>query len=96
MATKKVYDECCRAMCRMKLERITKDGGTPLTKPDMLLLFGRKKLVSEKQFMACSKSEQRRHLRQDDILRSLYIELEAAAKRSIKRTNMVASKPNTH
>lgn len=96
MATKKVYDACCRAMRRMKMGKLTKGGSMPLTKPDMLLLFGRKELVSEKQFMACSKSEQRRHLRQDDILRSLYIELEAAAKRSIKRANMVTSKPNTH
>lgn len=96
MATKKVYDECCRTMRRIGLRQLTKSGDRPLHKPDLSLLFGRKELVCKKEFMACCESEQRRHLRQDNILRSLYIELESAIKHSIIRSNMVSSKPNIH
>lgn len=43
-------------------------------KPPLKLIFGKKLLVNEFDLMHCTKSEQRRHLREDAILTFLYIE----------------------
>lgn len=80
MATKKIYDECCRAMKNMRIRNLTSAGYTNTNTPDLVFLFGKKELVTKKEFMVCSKSEQRRHLCQDDILRSLYIKQKTATK----------------
>lgn len=90
MATKKVYDACCRNIQKMDLHIVTKAGEIRIRKPNMLFLFGKKELVTEKEFMYCSKREKRRHLMEDNILRSMYIELDSNMKFSIEHPNMVA------
>lgn len=76
MATKKVYDECCRVLRERPLYRIScKDGCSyRIYRPDMRFLFGKIELVTEHEFMRCSESEKRRHLREDVVLRGTYLE----------------------
>lgn len=78
MATKKVYDACCRKLQSITLYSLNSKGKTKrVLKPDMLHLFGKKELVSKIQFERGSKAEQARHLREDRILSILYIELDS-------------------
>ena len=89
MATKKVYDACCRCIRHMGLHQITGIGSRRMTKPAMSFLFGKTELVTEKELMKCCESEKRRHLMEDDILRCTYIELYSKVKPSIKCSGMV-------
>ena len=78
MATKKVYDTCCRMLRKMNLTSLHCDGSNKrILKPNMKFLFGKKELVTKIEFDRCGESEKRRHLREDDVLRSMYIELYA-------------------
>ena len=95
MATKKVYDACCRKLQSMTLCSLTgKDGSKRLLKPDMHKLFGKKELVSKIQFERSSKAEQARHLREDRILSILYIELDPYFESAIAHANMVTHAEN--
>lgn len=91
MATIKVYNECCRVLRKIGNHKIVNGKCFPCYKPDMKWLFGKKELVSKVQFMNCSKSEQCRHLREDDILRGMYIELEAHFNNSIDRATSICT-----
>ncbi len=80
MATKKVYDACCRALAEQPLYSISHKRGfrsKRIRRPNMKFLFGKKELVSEVQLSHCSEAEKRRHLLEDHVLRSTYIELYA-------------------
>nr|DAT91615.1 MAG TPA: hypothetical protein [Bacteriophage sp.] len=90
MATKKIYDACCRKLQSMPLYSLNGSGVSKrLLKPDMHKLFGKKELVSKIQFERSSKAEQARHLREDRILSILYIELNPYFENSVVRTKMV-------
>lgn len=89
MATKKVYDECCRCIRQMSLHQITGAGNMRMTKPAMSFLFGKTELVTEKELMKCGEGEKRRHLMEDYILRCTYIELYSKVKPSIEGSGMV-------
>ena len=96
MATKKVYDECCRVLREHPIYRISsKVGGSRrIYRPDMVFLFGKKKLVTERELMCCGESEKRRHLREDFILLSTYIELDSYVKFASKGSNVVTEAKN--
>lgn len=79
MATKKVYDECCQAMQKNRMlgwkhysfnkkGELVEDRRPPLRK-----LFRRKCLVTKSEFDRCSKSEKRRHLFEDELIRQHYL-----------------------
>ena len=70
MATKKMYDACCREIQRRGLQ--TMDGR--MRRPDLRGLFGKKLVVNQREFEGMSKGEQLRHLQEDDILTFLYLE----------------------
>lgn len=90
MATKKVYDACCRKLQSMTLYSLTsKDGSKRLLKPNMYKLFGKKELVTKIQFERSSKAEQARHLREDCVLRILYIELNPYFESTVVHTSMI-------
>ncbi len=86
MATKKVYDECCRILRKHLEYRISSRNCRRVYKPDMKFLFGKKELVGEIEFLRCSECEKRRHLMEDDILRCTYVELYSHADDSIGRS----------
>ena len=91
MATKKVYDACCRRLRSIPLCNLSsKSGSKRLLKPDMHKLFGKKELVSKIQFERSCKAEQARHLREDRILSILYIELNPYIESSVVHTKIVA------
>lgn len=91
MATKKVYDACCERMRHRPLWRISGNGGKKrMIKPDMRFLFGKKELVCEIEFAACSEIEKRRHLREDFVLRSLYLELDSDGESAVMESGTVA------
>lgn len=90
MATKKVYDECCRCVQRIGLCCVTSKGSRKMRKPDMVFLFGKKELVTEQELMHSSEREQRRHFMEDRVLRSLYAELYSKVKLPIKGPNVIA------
>lgn len=90
MATLKVYNECCRVLRKINNHKIVKGKCFPCYKPNLNLL-GIKELVSKVQFMNCSKSEQCRHLREDDILRRMYIELESHFYGAVDRTTGICT-----
>lgn len=69
MATKETYDLCIKVN-----KRRGRRGFDGSFKPDLKALFGVKKLVDKGQLHRCSESEKRRHLWEDGVLRSLYIE----------------------
>lgn len=79
MATKKVYDECCRAIRRdskLGWRHFSFNDSGVLEEdkhPAMKKLFGRKSLVTEAEFHRCSKSEQCSHLFEDELLRQRYL-----------------------
>lgn len=80
MATKKVYDACCRALREHPLYSISHKRGfrsKRIRRPNMKFLFGKKELVSEVELSRCGEAEKRRHLLEDHVLRSTYIELYA-------------------
>lgn len=80
MATKKVYDACCRALREHPLYSISHKRGfrsKRIRRPNMLFLFGKKELVSEVELSRCGEAEKRRHLLEDHVLRITYIELYA-------------------
>ena len=76
MATKKVYDACCRAM--KKGRHMACSSTNPefhrIVRPPLKELFGHKCLVSETGFMRCCEREKRCHLNEDSILRVMYLE----------------------
>lgn len=75
MATKKVYDACCRKLQSRSLSCINSRGGSKrLLKPDMHKLFGEKLIVDESELLRCGEVEKRRHLYEDKVLRLLYLE----------------------
>lgn len=75
MATKKVYDACCRKLQSMSLSCINSRGESKLLlKPDMYKLFGEKLIVDESKLLRCGEVEKRRHLYEDKVLRLLYLE----------------------
>lgn len=87
MATIKVYEESCRLIKKLGMKSLKKGKLVDKNLDDELyLLFGKKELVSEKEFMRCSESEKRRHLCQDYYLRSSYIELESKLNSSVNIT----------
>lgn len=94
MATKKVYDACCRCIRQMNLHQIMGADSRKMTKPAMSFLFGKTELVTEKELMRCSESEKRRHLMEDYVLRCTYIELYAEVKFSIESPSMVCHTQN--
>lgn len=97
MATKKVYDACCERMQHRPLWRISGNGGEQrMTEPDMRFLFGKKELVSEVEFAACSEIEKRRHLREDFVLRSLYLELDPDRQSAVIESGSVAHTAYSH
>ena len=55
----------------------------------MSFLFGKTELVTEKELMRCGEIEHLRHLNEDAILRSVYIELYSKVKPFVKHSNMV-------
>lgn len=80
MATKKVYDACCRMLRENAARGIKhleagKDGKFHETiKPvGIFCLFGRKCLVTKSEFSRCSEGEKRRHLFEDEILSAHYL-----------------------
>lgn len=94
MATKKVYDACCRCIRKMDLHQIGGAGSMKMTKPAMSFLFGKTELVTEKELMRCGESEKRRHLMEDYVLRCTYIELYAKVKPSVECSGMVGHTKN--
>lgn len=76
MATKKVYDACCRAMKQGRHLALSSTNGTlhRVVRPPLKELFGHKCLIGELEFMRCSEREKRRHLNEDSILRVMYLE----------------------
>lgn len=75
MATKKVYDACCRKLRSMTLYALNKHGeSNRCLKPNMKKLFGEKLIIDDRQMQGCSEAEKRRHLYEDRILRFLYLE----------------------
>ena len=70
MATKKVYDACCREIRRRGLRTM----GGRMRRPDLRSLFGKKLVVNQREFEGMSKGEQLRHLQEDEILSFLYLE----------------------
>lgn len=75
MATKKVYDACCRKLQSMSLSCINSRGGSKrLLKPDMHKLFGEKLIVDESELLRSGEVEKRRHLYEDKVLRFIYLE----------------------
>ena len=75
MATKKVYDACCRKLQSMSLSCINSRGESKrLLKPDMQNLFGEKLIIDEFEMLRCDEAEKRRHLYEDKVLRLLYLE----------------------
>ena len=70
MATKMMYDLCCRAMRRHGL----KEFHSGRYCPNLTGLFGEKLIVNKHEFSCCSETEQRRHLYEDRVLRVLYLE----------------------
>ena len=76
MATKKLYDACCRAMTKGKPLVISSSNETLhiVKRPPLKELFGRKCLVGKLEFERCSEREKRRHLNEDSILRMFYLE----------------------
>lgn len=79
MATKKVYDACCRAMrknraCGWKHYSPNENGMLEEDRrPPMKKLFGHKCLVTEAEFNRCGKREQSSHLFEDELLRQHYL-----------------------
>lgn len=73
MATKKVYDACCREMRR----RGCQDFRSGRYSPDLVGLFGEKLIANQREFERCSETEQRRHLYEDYVLRFLYLKDES-------------------
>lgn len=75
MATKKVYDACCRAMKGEQHLAMSSVNGKlhRVVRPPLKELFGRKCLVDELEFMGCSEREKRCHLDEDSILRTIYL-----------------------
>lgn len=73
MATKKVYDACCREMRR----RGCQDFRSGRYCPNLAGLFGKKLIVNQREFDCCSETEQRRHLNEDYVLRLLYLKDES-------------------
>lgn len=71
MATKKIYDACCRRLRSILVNGID---GRRLLRPEMRKLFGKKLIIDECEMERCSESEQRRHLDEDRVLRLLYLE----------------------
>lgn len=71
MATKAVYDQC--VMNNRNKGRC--DYYTGSYKPDMKFLFGKKCLVTKFEFLQLGKVEQRRHLSEDRVLITLYLEM---------------------
>lgn len=90
MATKEVYDACCRCIRRMNLHHVTGAGSRRMTKPAMSFLFGKTELVTEKELMRCSESKKRRHLMEDHVLQCTYIELYAKVKPSIEGSGTIS------
>lgn len=86
MATKKVYDECCRILRRHPEYHLDSKNSKRVYKPDMKFLFGKKELISEVEFLRCSESEKRRHLMEDHVLWSTYIKLYSHADKSVDRS----------
>ena len=75
MATKKVYDACCKQLQSMTFCSLSNKGGSKrLLKPNLHKLFGKKAIVNDRQMLGCSKAEKRRHLYEDKVLRLLYLE----------------------
>ena len=70
MATKKMYDACCREIQRRGLQTMR----GRMRHPDLRSLFGKKLVVNQREFEGMSKGEQLRHLQEDDILTFLYLE----------------------
>lgn len=96
MATKKVYDECCR-MLRIHPEYVaTSRGRRRAYKPNMKFLFGKKELISEVELLRCSESEKRRHLMEDHVLWCTYIKLYSHTDESIDRFTKVTLAHNTN
>ncbi|WP_147336304.1 hypothetical protein [Bacteroides oleiciplenus] len=71
MATKAVYDQCVM----MNRKRGRRSYYTGSYKPNMIFLFGEKRLATKAQFVKLSKMEQRRHLAEDRVLVSMYLEM---------------------
>lgn len=75
MATKKVYDACCRKLRLINLYSLNQHGQSKrYLKPDLKKLFGEKLIIDDRQMQGCGKAEKRRHLYEDRILRFLYLE----------------------
>lgn len=75
MATKKVYDACCRKLQSTPLYSLNSKGNSMrLLKPDMQNLFGEKLIIDEFEMLRCGEAEKRRHLYEDKVLRFLYLE----------------------
>lgn len=70
MATKSIYDKC--VAFRRKIGEVNFHTGS--FKPSMVKLFGRKKLVTKREFDRCSESEKRRHLEEDRTLIAFYLD----------------------
>jgi hypothetical protein len=92
MATKSIYDKCTRINREINL----RDIHTGSRKPNLKKLFGVKKLVNKYEFERCSESEKRRHLYEDKVLRSLYIENETYGKFFVKSAHVVCMEQNLH
>jgi hypothetical protein len=75
MATRKVYDECCRSLKQHPLIGLKGNGKQTVIKEPDLSVLSEPKLVNEEEFQRCSEAEKRRHLNEDFYLRSTYIEL---------------------
>lgn len=79
MATKKVYDACCRMIRRQAASGVIlygyrEDGKMERRmRPNMYGLFGHKCLVTESEFSRCSESEKRCHLFEDELLAVHYL-----------------------
>lgn len=73
MATKKVYDECCRMLRKHPEYKMTPRECRRVYKPDMRFLFGKKDLVGPEKFRRLSESEKRRHRVEDYVLMMTYL-----------------------
>ncbi len=74
MATKTAYNQCVDFLSKHSMRTIsTKRKSKRIRKPD-LSFFGIVELIDECELIHCSKSEQRRHLREDDLLLAYYTE----------------------
>ncbi|MGL4520822.1 MAG: hypothetical protein ACRCUJ_14435 [Phocaeicola sp.] len=91
MATRNTYNECCENLQKYPLYELTDNGETKrVYKPNLIWLFGKKLLIDECNLLNCSEGEKSRHLREDRLLRTLYIENHPHSQRVIEKSKSIA------